>query len=135
MDGQSKLNAQMLQITRRQIISFFVRSKSAKIGLSKIISMSKIIRILLRKISVENKSLGPHFLLKTFFGIFNFNTALLLKSCLFFDKNQFWGFSKNEIKCFLLWLSVPHWTSNFDYKSLIYFPLNLLLSQSSHFHC
>ena len=50
------------------------------------ISMPKIIRTLLKRISVENKSLGQHFLLKTFFCIFHFNTALLIKSCLFFDK-------------------------------------------------
>ena len=86
----------MVQITRRQIILWFCKSlelvPSAKIGLSKIFFV-KNHQILLRKVSVENKSLWPHFLLKTFFDIFNFNTTLSLRLCPVLGICIYWNIS------------------------------------------
>jgi hypothetical protein len=67
---------------------------------------------------MKNKSLGAHLFVKIIFGIFNFKTPLLLKSCPIFDEAQLHGFAK-KLKCFVLWLSVPHDTSDFVYPKMI----------------
>ena len=92
-------------------------SKSVKIGLLKWIFYVKNHPNLSNLFSMKNKSLGAHFLLKWFFSNFNFKTPLLLKLCPIFDEAQLHGFARK--KCFVLWLSVPHGTSDFVYPKMI----------------
>ena len=61
-------------------------AKVWKLDFQSVFSMSKIIQIFLIFLSLKNKSLGEHFLLKLFFGNFNFKTFLLLKSGPIFDE-------------------------------------------------
>ena len=67
--------------------SFASSAQSAKIGLSKwIFYVKKLSNISEFLFSLKNMSLGTHFLLKWFFGNFNFKTFLLLKSDPIFDE-------------------------------------------------
>ena len=73
--------------------SFADLLKSDKVGLSKWISY--IIRIFLFFFN-EEKCLGTHFLLKSYFCNFNFKTCLLLKSSPIFDEaTKLWKASKD----------------------------------------
>ena len=94
-----------MPITRRQSISFF---KSAELGLfkkcQKWIFYVKIIQIFLKK----NCSSGAHFFIKMIFWQLQFWNHLITK-----NHAQFLISStdlQKKIKCFVLWLSVPHGT-------------------------
>ena len=61
------------ELPRREVPQLFFQSE---------FDMSKIIQIFL---TLKNKNSGAYFLLKWFFGNFNFKTTFLLKSGLIFD--------------------------------------------------